>query len=214
MTKWLPTAVLGLLALTTGCSTVITPEALKASTVPKQLVDRSVDQWRKAIELVNDFLDEQSFEDVPWFRLSYGEQGMLLIRENGVQRFDVACTPWGWFVVKSGFTAQERSWGFVVGPMGGDQPVFDNSFFYGGFGLRGSHGLGGLILHEAIHTVLENGTTGFFSGLGYYTKAIWHGGGEEHPHEARAYQIEGQFRDWASRRQFAQPQVDPAQTQP
>lgn len=208
MMKWLPIAVLGPLALTSGCSTVITPEAVRASTVPAELVDRSLGQWEAAVELVNEFLDEQAPKDVPWFRLAYGEQGMLLIREEGVQRFDVACTAWGWVVVKSGFTAQERSWGFVVGPLGGDQPVFDNSFFYGGFGLKGSHGLGGLILHEAIHTVLENGTTGFFSGFGYYLKAIWHGGGEEHPHETRAYEIEGKFRGWASRRKFSQPQVD------
>jgi hypothetical protein len=208
MTKWLPIAILGPLALTSGCSTVITPEAVRGSNVPRELVDRSLGQWGAAIELVNEFLDERTLEDVPWFRLAYGERGMLLIREEGVQRFDIACTPWGWLIVKSGFAAQERSWGFVVGPVEGDQPVFDNSFFYGGLGLRGSHGLGGLILHEAIHTVLKNGTTGFFSGLSYYLQAIWHGGGEEHPHEARAYAIEGKFRGWAGRRKFTQPQVD------
>ena len=125
MTKWLPIAILGPLALTScvldadhprGCS------SLESSDRARRPIARPVGGCRRPGEPVS--WTKPAPDDLPWFRLAFGERGMLLIRESGVQRFDVACTPWGWLVVKSGFTAQERSWGFVVGPVGGDQPVF------------------------------------------------------------------------------------------
>ena len=190
-------ALLGL----TACSTVISPAELQAIPEENQGI-RAIENWKQSISLVNEFLEAQAPAELPWFRLGWSDRhGMFLVREDGVQSFRVACTPWGWLVVKSGFTAQERSWGFVVGPTAdGEQPQLDNTFFQGLFGMRGPQSLGGLILHEAIHTVQPSGTVGFFRGLRYYWWAIWKGGGEAHPDEALAYAVERRFRDWAAER--------------
>ena len=191
--------LMGLLPL--SCATVVRPDAVRAADAPQEQIDAALEQWQAGVQLVNAYLEERPPEGLPWFRLGWSEKGMLLIREEGVQSFAVACTPWGWLVVQSGFTAQERSWGFVVGPSKGNgDPVLENSFFQGWLGQRGSHSLGGLILHEAIHTVQPSGTVGFFRGLRYYWYAIWKGGGEEHPDESFAYQIERDFREWAGQR--------------
>lgn len=191
--------LVGLLPL--SCATVIRPDAVREADAPPQQIEHALEQWQDAVELVNAFLVEQQPEELPWFRLGWSDLGMLLVREDGVQPFSVACTPWGSLVVMAGFTAQERSWGFVVGPTEGQgDPLMENSFFQGLFGQRGSHSLGGLILHEAVHTVQPSGTVGFFRGIRYYWYAIWKGGGDEHPDEALAYAIERRFRDWAGQR--------------
>lgn len=191
--------LVGLLPL--SCATVIRPDAVRAANAPQGQIDAVLEQWQAAVDLVNAYLDEQPPAELPWFRLGWSEKGMLLVTDEGVRSFAVASTPWGWLVVQAGFTAQERSWGFVVGPTGqkGD-PALQNSFFQGRLGQRGSHSLGGLILHEAAHTLQPSGTVSFLRGARYYWHAIWNGGGEAHPDEADAYRIERQFRDWADQR--------------
>lgn len=196
-----PLCWLLLLTFAPSCATVITPDRVRAADAPSIQKQRAVEQWQAAVELVNGFLAEQPPEELPWFRLDLTDQGMLLITEEGVQRFEVACTSWGSLVVMAGYTAQERSWGFVVGPEDGDgDPLLENSFFWGWLGMRGAGSMGGLILHEAVHTLQPSGTVGFWRGLRYYWLAIWHGGGDEHPDEKLAYAIERRFLDWASTR--------------
>lgn len=204
---------LSLAAITAGagCATTIAPDRVAKAEAPSALRERSLARWEEAVALVNQYLDEHPRLELPPFRLEMTGRGMRLRTPDGEQDFRVACTAWGWLVTRFGFTAQERSWGFVVGPDGDGDPVLANTFFRGGLfgGWRSAESLGGLILHEAVHTVSGQGTVGFVPGLRYYAASLVHGGSDTHPDERLAYAIERDFRGWAARRRASESATPP-----
>lgn len=180
-----------------ACSTAITPLAIDAADAPIELRSEANRRWHEAVTLVNQFLAEQPVWELPPFRLRHDPAGMRLVTEEGEQGFAVACTSWGNLVTLAGFTAQERSWGFVVGKQGDGDDVLANSFLQSSMGLRSVASLGGLILHEAVHTIEGSGTVSFWSGLRYYLLTPIYGGAQRHPHERLAYEVEARFHNWA-----------------
>lgn len=72
-----------------------------------------------------------------------------------------------------GFSAQERSDGFVVGrTLPRRDPLIDNSFFRHTNGqLESPQRMAALLLHELTHSVFRDGTVGLLPGLAYYAEA-------------------------------------------
>jgi len=177
---------------------VISPASVRASAAPESEQEELVRRWEAAVVAVNQFIEDGQLTELPDFQLELTEHGMLLWREGATEAADFAvkCTAWGRIVVASGYTAQERSWGFVVGPRGEGEPAVANTFFRTQVAPRSISSLGGLILHEAVHTVEGSGTVSFFSGLAYYWHSLFKGGSAEHPHERLAYEVEARFYAW------------------
>lgn len=167
---------LGSILLVAGCRSLeITPGALRED--PDLHPERALalERWTAAVELANEFLTSSYRRTLPPGRYDLDDGGMRFVGEHGELPMRVFSTTWGDWVVRTGFRAQERELGFVVGrrPPVRDELV-DNSFLRGSDGeLAGASSLARLVLHETTHVLYRDGTVGFWNGVAYYLEAIF-----------------------------------------
>jgi len=190
--------------LLVACATMVTPRAIVESDWPEDERRELIGRWSAAVTLANAFLASEANASLPR-SLSYSLDrgtGMTLHCTCGAFRpVHVANSWWGDLCVWSGFAAQERSWGFVVGDRGdGPQAVGHSMFYYSWGPMKASEDIAELILHETAHMVHGVGTVGFLAGIGYYWNTMFHGGGREHPAELLPYSTSDEFLQWLQTR--------------
>ena len=153
-----------------SCSTLISPEAiLDAPELTDEVKTEVIVRWETAVERANAFLLSEHNTLMP--RGSYELLGSGLVFRTEQQDWEVTIrnTWFGDVVVASGFVAQERSWGFVVGEVGEGEDIVANTLFLTNQGgTRSADAMASLILHETAHQVFEVGTLDFFKTMHYY----------------------------------------------
>jgi len=157
-----------------------------------------IGRWESAVERANAFLASESNTLMP--RGSYELLGSGLVYRTDQQDWEVTVrnTWFGDFVVFCGFTAQERSWGFVVGEVGDGTDMVANSLFVNYFGNpRSVDGMAELILHETAHQVFKVGTLDFPSTLHYYWFSLFRDHAS-HPDEAEPNAVSDEFSAFAA----------------
>lgn len=173
MLRHCPAALLLLILM--GCRTlVITPAALQE--LENDAAREALDKWKEAVVLINEFLASPYNLTLPKgrFKLDTAE-GMVFWSDDGTYPIRVESTTWGDLTVWSGFRAQERSFGFVVGSRPPDEePLLDHSLFRVKEGSWDSPKyIAELILHETSHVVHREGTIGFWNAVAYYLEAVF-----------------------------------------
>lgn len=188
-----------LLLLLAGCGTLVTPDAVREADWPAEEKVELDRRWHEAVRLANAFLASADNKSLPHGRIClHDDVGMKWHDPPDCRPLRVKNTWWGDLCVWSGFAAQERSWGFVVGDRGdGPQAVAHSLFYADGGAMKPPVFIAELVLHELAHMVHHEGTVDFFHTVGYYWQAIWHGGGREHPAEQLPYATSDEFMNWA-----------------
>jgi hypothetical protein len=163
-------------ALAASCRSLeITPAALRDGTESRPERAAALERWTESIELANGFLASEFRRTLPAGRYELGEDGMRFVTASRTWPIRVVSSSWGDLVVRTGFAAQEREWGFVVGSRSpADDPLVDHSFFrYADRSPMGPAEIASLVLHETTHVVFREGTVGFWNGVAYYLEAIF-----------------------------------------
>lgn len=154
----------------------VTPAGIRGAPVLAAERDAILATWARAIDLANDFLASDFRRTLPEGRYTLDEaSGMTFHATDADWPIAVRCTTWGDVCTTSGFAAQERSWGFVVGQRAPRRDRrTDNSLFRDAMGnLLPASVVAELVLHETTHTVHHEGTVGFWQGVAYYLEAIF-----------------------------------------
>jgi len=194
--------ITGLLLAALGgisCSTLVSPEAIMDSPdLSDEIKADVIERWESSVERANAFLLSDSNTLMP--QGSYELLGSGLVFRTETQDWEVTIrnTWFGDVVVASGFTAQERSWGFVVGEVGEGEDIVANSLFVTSFGNpRSADGMAELILHETAHQVFDVGTLDFTGTLHYYWYSLFenHSG---HPDEKMPNAVSREFSQFSS----------------
>jgi hypothetical protein len=191
---------LALLLLCSCANVAITPAAIVRldddSTVPADERRARVATWRAAVAVANGFLASEWRRTLPAGRYELDDaNGMTFVTAHGTWPIEVRCTTWGDLCVATGFAAQERERGFVVGESGEERDrLVDNSLFVGSSGwIRPADAVAELILHETTHTVWREGTVGFWNGVAYYLEAIFLLRSNDHSDENRPHATGEEF---------------------
>mgnify|MGYP006935311872 CR=1 FL=1 len=128
------------------------------------------------MEQANDFLASEYRLALPPAQYETAEDGTLVF-VTAQKRWPIRIynSFGGELVVMSGFRAQERDDGFVVGSYPPDEfPEIDNSMFrYESGGWVPASSIARLILHETAHTINGEGTVGYWNTVKYYAEAIF-----------------------------------------
>ena len=161
------------LAATACRSVAITPRELARD--PNPDAARALELWRESIERANAFLASPYRRTLPAGRYELRDGGLCFLAGGGELAVNVRATTWGDWVVRTGFQAQEREDGFVVGAEPPDaDPLVDHSLFRDGDGaLRDADSMAATTLHETAHAVFREGTIGVWNSLAYYLEAIF-----------------------------------------
>jgi hypothetical protein len=156
---------------------------------------QAVAHWKAAVALANDFLASPFRKTLPAGRYDLDDDGMVFSSEGRSWPITIRCTAWGDLCLLTGFSAQERSWGFVVGEQApGTDRVLDNSFLRDSDGALGAPSdMASLILHETTHVVLRQGTVGFWKGFAYYLEVIFLFRYSDHSAEQDSYSTTREF---------------------
>lgn len=189
-------ALLAAALLLPGCASMeVTPASLREAVGPAAERELALANWTEAVALANAFLESPARQTLPAGRLDLGEEGMTFRAGGRDWPIRVRCTAWGDLCLLAGFSAQERSWGFVVGKEepGADR-ILDNSFLRNPFGgVSSPAAMAELILHETTHVVLREGTVGFWKGFAYYLEAIFLFRYDDHSAERRPFATSREF---------------------
>lgn len=179
-----------------ACRSVdVTPASLRSADAPAHERERALAVWRAAVERANAFLASPLRRTLPAGTIELADDGMRLRTEHGAWPLRVRCTTWGDLCVRTGFAAQEREDGFVVGaaPPGRD-PRTDNSLFRTSEGEPHDAGrIARLVLHEATHVVYREGTVGTWNTIAYYAEAIFLLRAASHSAERKAHATSEEF---------------------
>lgn len=165
-----------LLLLLQSCSTLISSRAIEASDAPAEDRRKALELYRDGLELANAFLASEDCLSLP--------QGQFEETTDGSLAFVTPERGWpirirhsfgGDLVVSTGYRAQEREDGFVVGVRPPARHLeTDNSMFrYSDGDWVDAESVARLILHETAHTVHGVGTVGVWNTLAYYAEAIF-----------------------------------------
>jgi hypothetical protein len=196
----------GLLGAAGCATTVVTPAEIRRAAVDEAARAAVIATWREAVDLANGFLGSPSRRTLPPGRFELDDElGMSFVTPHGTWPIAVHCNGWGDVCVATGFAAQEREYGFVVGevPPERDRAV-DNSLFATGSGWRKpADSVARLILHETTHVVWRHGTVGFWNGVAYYLEAIFLFRYADHSDERRPNATDEEFTWWYLERDFA-----------
>ena len=179
-----------------GCTTVITPEEVARAEAPQEVREQSLATWRAAIAVMNEFLASDFRRTLPPGRFELDERdGMRFVTDQGTWPIEVHCNWWGDLCLFTGFAAQEREYGFVVGEADPERDrLVDNSFFcFGDATRKDARWVAELILHETTHVVWRRGTVGFWNGFAYYLEAIFLFRTNDHSAERRPHATGEEF---------------------
>jgi len=146
---------------------------VRNSPQPKAESDAALARWQAAVELSNVFLASPWRRTLPVGKFLLSDEGMIFQSDAGEWPVHVRVTMVGDLCARFGFSAQERSDGFVVGrTLPRRDAVMDNTFFRHTDGKFASpQTIAGLLLHELTHSVFREGTVGFWPGFAYYAEA-------------------------------------------
>jgi hypothetical protein len=160
-----------------SCGTVeITPQEIARADAPEPVRSGSIETWRDAVVVMNDFLASDFRRTLPPGRFELDDAaGMRFVTDLGTWPIAVRCNWWGDLCLATGFTAQEREYGFVVGETDPERDRrVDNSFFcHDDASRKDARTVAHLTLHETTHVVWRRGTVGFWNGVAYYLEAIF-----------------------------------------
>ena len=182
-----------------SCSTLVSPEAiLESPNLTEEVKADVLGRWELAVERANAFLLSEHNTLMP--RGSFELLGPGLVFRTDQQDWEVTIrnTWFGDVVVASGFIAQERSWGFVVGEVGSGEDLVANTLFRTSLDApRSADGMAELILHETAHQVFEVGTLDFSRTIRYYWFSLFqdHSG---HPDEEKPNAVSAEFSVFAA----------------
>jgi hypothetical protein len=186
-----------LLVLVAGCRSLeITPAVLRAEAAERPDRATALTTWTEAVHLANEFLGSSYRLTLPSGRYELDDAGMRFVTEHRTWPIRVVSSSWGDLVVRTGFAAQEREFGFVVG----SQPpkrdaLVDHSFFrYSSGELLGPVEVASLVLHETTHVVCREGTVGTWNAIAYYLEALFLLRASKHSAERHAHATSEEFR--------------------
>ena len=185
--------------LGSGCTSVpVTPAALRAAAPSDAGSSNALVRWQQAVGYCNEFLSSTNRKTLPEGTVKLTDYGMEFVTSNRVQPARIRCTSWGDVLVRFGFSAQERSDGFVVGSEPpGKSRLTDNSFFRNGDGsVMSSPGMAELALHEMTHTYYHCGTVSFGKGVMYYLEAVFLFHYRNHSMERLPFQTSREFAEF------------------
>ncbi|MEM7305100.1 MAG: hypothetical protein AAF682_00450 [Planctomycetota bacterium] len=186
---------LAILLLCASCTSVqIDPESL-ASDDPEFV--QAAETLEAAVEAANDFLRSDARVTLPAGQLAWRDGELVFTHAGGEVPMRLRRTTWGDLCEATGFEAQERRDGFVVGARGeGDSRIY-NSLFRSSLGFwKQPYRIAELILHELTHVYLEEGTIGTWNSVKYYAEAIFLFRYRNHSAERNAYLTTEEFLDW------------------
>lgn len=189
-------ALLAAALLAPGCASMeVTPRSLRAAAAPAAEREEALARWTEAVALANEFLASDFRRTLPAGGYELHDDGMIFRSADRAWPIAVRCTAWGDLCLLTGFAAQERSWGFVVGERSpGRDRALDNSLLRDGDGaLASPFSMASLILHETTHVVLREGTVGFWKGLAYYLEAVFLFRYDDHSAEREPHATSGEF---------------------
>jgi hypothetical protein len=186
------------LLLPACASMEVTPRSVREAVAPAEERDLAIARWTEGVALANDFLVSIHRETLPPGRFELGDDGMTFSSAGCVWPITVRSTAWGDLCLLTGFIAQERSWGFVVGKENpGADRVIDNSFLRNPDGaIASAPDIASLLLHETTHVVLRQGTVGFWKGFAYYLEVIFLFRYEDHSAERQPYATTREFAEF------------------
>ncbi|MFK5956437.1 MAG: hypothetical protein QM477_08350 [Planctomycetota bacterium] len=177
-----------------SCSTLVSPEAIMESPeLSDEAKTDAIERWESAVERANAFLLSDSNTLMP--RGSYELLGSGLVYRTDKQDWEVTIrnTWFGDVVVATGFIAQERSWGFVVGEVGKGEDLIANSLFRTSLDEpRSADDMANLILHETAHQVFDVGTLDFLGTMHYYWYSLFDSH-SKHPDEQDPNAVSAEF---------------------
>lgn len=181
-----------------ACSTLVSPGAIRdCSSLPESERAEHLARWQAAVELANGFLASEENESMPAGEYLLSDEGMTFRTPEREYEVTIRNTWWGDLTVCTGYTAQERSWGFVVGTEGDGPEVVANSFFRSPDDEpREPARMARLILHETAHQVHGVGTLSLGKSLHYYWYAIFHPN-TRHPDEELPRRVSKEFVYWS-----------------
>jgi hypothetical protein len=181
--------------------------AIERADAPEEIRRDAVAKWREAIALANDFLASDWRCTLPGGRFELDdERGMRFVSAAGTWPIEVRCNRYGDLCVATGFAAQEREYGFVVGEIDPERDrAVDNSFFCTSSGWRRpAQDVADLILHETTHVVWRHGTVGFWNGVAYYLEAIFLFRTNDHSAERRPHATGEEFAWFCLAREYGE----------
>ena len=193
-----------------GCTAVLTPTEIARAKAPQGVRDQSLETWRAAVAVMNDFLASDYRRTLPPGRFELDERdGMRFVTDLGTWPIEVHCNGWGDLCLLTGFAAQEREYGFVVGESEPERDrLVDNSFFsYDDGARKEARTVAELILHETTHVVWRRGTVGFWNGFAYYMEAIFLFRTNDHSAERRPHATGEEFWMYCIARDGPEPAV-------
>jgi hypothetical protein len=193
----LAAAALALTMAAASCGTVeITPQEIARADAPEPVRADSIGTWRDAVVAMNGFLASDFRRTLPPGRFELDDAaGMRFVTDRGTWPIAVRCNWWGDLCLATGFAAQEREYGFVVGETDPERDRrVDNSLFRTGDSERNdARTVAELILHETTHVVWRRGTVGFWNGVAYYLEAIFLFRANDHSDERRPHATGEEF---------------------
>jgi len=148
---------------------------------------------------MNEFLASDWRRTLPAGRFELDdESGMRFVTAAGTWPISVHCNWYGDLCVATGFAAQEREYGFVVGEVDPERGrAIDNTLLCMSSGERMEPlDVAELILHETTHVVWREGTVGFWNGVAYYLEAIFLFRTNDHSAERRPHATGEEFLWW------------------
>jgi len=188
--------LVGLAPFLTGCVSVpISPALLRTAQAQYPESPDALSRWEKAVERGNAFLRSPYRKTLPEGQLRLTTDGMEFVTAKATLPIRIRCTRFGDFTVACGFSAQERSNGFIVGRTKSARTrLLDNSFF------RFSEGepmppdsMAELILHELTHSYYRCGTVSFTQGFLYYGETIFLFRYQNHSMERVPFETSAEF---------------------
>ena len=183
-------------SLLPGCASVpLTRDQVMLYATADNHGEESLRRWQEAVSICNGFLHSSFRKTLPSGEIRFTDDGMEFVSPPSVQPCRVRCTTWGDLLVHFGYSAQERSDGFVVGRVG---PIrdrrFGNSFFLNSDGTPLSNvAIAGMILHELTHSYYHVGMVAFGVGFRYYAESILLLRYRHHSMERLPFETSGEF---------------------
>jgi hypothetical protein len=179
-----------------GCVSVpITPNSIgkvKGRDVEKA---GALTRLNDAVLMCNMFLHSTHRKTLPEGEIVLDGDGMTFITATERLPIHIRCSSSGDLVIAFGFTAQERSDGFVVGKLPPKKNrELDNSLFNQPSGnVKKYYQISELILHELTHTYFKQGTVSFAKTIAYYAESIFLFRYRSHSMEKLAFQTTREF---------------------
>lgn len=159
-----------------SCSTLVNRASIASSSAPETTRNQALQLLDDAVADANRFLASEYNLSLPTARYETDlKSNLVFVTPDKRWPIRIRNSFAGDLVVWSGFRAQERDDGFVVGSRTPDEfKSIDHSMFRLSDGAWQSvESVARLILHETAHTINGEGTVGYWNTVKYYAEVLF-----------------------------------------